>query len=85
MAGCWQWPALLRLITKYHQIEGPRQYLMLSSEEVHAELYTLNELSRWIFTETRDLGAVLDMSNIGCQVPLAAVYAGVESVAMPAE
>jgi Uma2 family endonuclease len=48
------------------QIESLRQYLMLSSEEVHAELYTLDELGRWIFTETRDLSAVLDLSSISC-------------------
>ncbi|MDQ2794685.1 MAG: Uma2 family endonuclease [Bacteroidota bacterium] len=64
----------------YRQIDSLRQYLMLSSEEVHAELYTLDELGRWIFTETRDLAAVLDLSGIGCQVPLAEVYAGVELV-----
>ena len=64
--------------TLYRQIESLRQYLMLSSEETHAELYTLDELGRWIFTETRDFTAVLDLSSIGCQVPLAEVYAGVE-------
>ncbi len=64
--------------TLYRQIESLRQYLMLSSEEVHAELYTLDELGRWIFTETRDLSAVLDLSSIGCQVPLAEVYASVQ-------
>lgn len=64
--------------TLYRQIESLRQYLMLSSEEVHAELYTLDELGRWIFTETRDLSAVLDLSSIGCRVPLTEVYAGVD-------
>lgn len=64
--------------TLYRQIESLRQYLMLSSEEVHAELYTLDELGRWVFTETRDLSAVLDLGSIGCEVPLAEVYAGVE-------
>ena len=60
--------------TLYRQIETLRQYLMLSSEAVHAELYTLDEVGRWIFTETRDPNAVLDLSSIGCQVPLAEVY-----------
>ncbi|MET4074271.1 Uma2 family endonuclease [Hymenobacter sp. UYCo722] len=63
--------------TLYRQIESLRQYLMLSSEAVHAELYTLDELGRWIFTETRDLSAMLDLSSIGCQVPLVEVYTGV--------
>ena len=69
----------------YRQIPSLRQYLMLSSEEAHAELYTLDELGRWIFTETRNPVAVLDLSSIGCQVPLADVYAGVELLPMPAE
>ena len=60
--------------TLYRQIDSLRQYLMLSSETVHAELYTLEELGRWVLTETRDLTAVLDLSSIGCQVPLAEVY-----------
>ena len=63
--------------TLYRQIASLRQYLMLNSEAVHAELYTLDGLGRWIFTETRDLSAVLDLSCIGCPVPLAEVYAGV--------
>jgi len=62
----------------YRQILSLRQYLLLNSEAVHAELYTLDELGRWVLTETRDLAAVLDLSSIGCQVPLAEVYAGVE-------
>ena len=64
--------------TLYRQIDSLRQYLMLNSEEVHAELYTLDELGRWIFTETRDLTARLDLSSIACQVPLDEVYAGVQ-------
>ena len=62
----------------YRQIPSLRQHLMLDSQTVHAELYTLDELSRWVLTETRDLTAVLELSGIACQVPLAEVYAGVE-------
>lgn len=61
----------------YRQIESLRQYLMLSSEMIHAELYTRDEHDRWVLTETRDLNAVLDLSSIVCQVLLAEVYAGV--------
>ncbi|HEX8504339.1 MAG TPA: Uma2 family endonuclease [Hymenobacter sp.] len=63
--------------TLYRHIASLRQYLMLSSEEVHAELYSLGEGGRWIYIETRDLSAVLDLSSIGCQVPLSEVYDGV--------
>ena len=61
----------------YRQVPSLRQYLTLDSLSVHAELYTLDGLSRWVLTETRDLAAVLDLASIGCQVPLAEAYAGV--------
>ena len=64
----------------YRQIPSLRQYLILDSESVHAELYSLDELGRWVLTETRDPQAVLDLGSIGCQVPLAEVYVGVELV-----
>jgi Uma2 family endonuclease len=68
----------------YRQIESLQQYLMLSAEAVHAELYTRDEQDRWIFTETCDLTAVLDLNSIGCRVPLAEVYADVSLEQSPA-
>ena len=61
----------------YRQVPSLRQYLTLDTATAHAELHTLDELGRWVLTETRDLTAVLDLSSIACQVPLAEVYAGV--------
>ena len=58
---------------------------MLSSEEAHAERHTLDEPGRWIFTETRNPVAVLDLGSIGCQVPQADVYVGVELLPTSAE
>ncbi|GAB2858886.1 Uma2 family endonuclease [Hymenobacter ruber] len=62
----------------YRQVPSLRQYLTLDAQAIHAELHTLDDLGRWVLTETRDLNAVLDLSSIGCQVPLAEVYAGVQ-------
>jgi Uma2 family endonuclease len=61
----------------YRQIPSLRQYLILAAQAVHAELYSRDELGRWVLTETRDVSAGLDLSSINCQVPLVAVYAGV--------
>lgn len=60
----------------YRQIPSLRQYLVLDSLAVQAELYTLDEPGRWVLTETRDLGATLALTSIGCEVALAEVYAG---------
>ena len=62
----------------YRQIPSLRQYLILDAQTVHIELYSRDELGRWVLTETRDLSTVLDLGSIGCQVPLAEVYAGVK-------
>lgn len=62
----------------YRQIPSLRHYLLLDSASVHAELYSLDELGRWVLTETRDLAAVLDLPHLGCQLALGEVYEGVE-------
>ena len=61
----------------YRQVPSLRQYLTLDAQATHAELHTLDDLGRWVPTETRALSAALDLSSIGCQVPLAEVHAGV--------
>ncbi|WP_210514257.1 Uma2 family endonuclease [Hymenobacter terricola] len=58
----------------YRQVPSLRQHLTLDAQSIHAELHTLDELGRWVLTETRALAAVLDLSSIACQVPLAEVY-----------
>ena len=61
----------------YRQIPSLQQYLMLDAQTHLAELYTRQPNGYWLFMETRDLTAVLDLGSIDCQVPLAEVYAGV--------
>lgn len=69
----------------YRQIPSLRHYLLLSSESVHAELYSLDEQGRWVLTETRELSAVLDLAALGCQLPLADVYEGVTLISSELE
>ncbi|MBF9143091.1 hypothetical protein [Hymenobacter properus] len=38
----------------YRQIPILRQYLIMDAQTVHAELYSQDELGRWVLTETRD-------------------------------
>ncbi|AMR28220.1 hypothetical protein A0257_14755 [Hymenobacter psoromatis] len=69
----------------YRQIPSLRHYLLLSSQAVHAELYSLDERGRWVLTETRELSAVLDLEALDCQLPLATVYEGVALVSSEPE
>lgn len=61
----------------YRQIPSLRQYLLLDSQTVHAELYSRDELSRWVLTETRDVAAGLDLGSVGATLALARLYQGV--------
>jgi hypothetical protein len=36
----------------------------LDAANLHTELHTLDELSRWALTETRDLDGMLNLSSI---------------------
>ena len=62
----------------YRQLPSLQQYLMLDSRTCHAELYTRQPNDYWLFMETRDPAAVLDLSSIACQVLLAEVYQGMQ-------
>ena len=61
----------------YRQLPSLRQYLMLDSQAVHAELYTRQDNDHWLFGETRDLATILDLSSVGATLPLARLYQGV--------
>lgn len=61
----------------YRQLPSLRQYLMLDSQRIHAELYTRQNDDHWLFGETRDPAAVLDLSSVGATLPLASLYRGV--------
>jgi Uma2 family endonuclease len=61
----------------YRQLPSLRQYLMLDSQTIHAELYTRQDDDHWLFGETRDPAAVLDLRSVGATLPLASLYRGV--------
>ncbi len=62
----------------YRQLPSLRQYLMLDSQAIHAELYTRQDNDHWLFGETRDPAAVLDLSSVGATLPLARLYHGLK-------
>ena len=64
----------------YRQLPGLQQFMLLHSPQPYAEWYWRDEQGRWLFTNTNARPGVLELSCIGCQVPLAEVYAGVELV-----
>ncbi len=62
----------------YRGIESLREYLMISSERVHAELYTRQPSGRWLLTDAARLEDELDLISCACRLKLADLYNKVE-------
>ncbi len=62
----------------YRSIETLREYLMVASESISAELYTRQPDGRWILTSADRLEDVIELQSIGCRLSLADLYERVE-------
>ena len=68
-----------RKFEHYRSIESLREYLMISSDRVHADLHTRQADGRWLLTtEAGRAEDVLDIPSIDCRLVLADVYENVE-------
>jgi Uma2 family endonuclease len=67
-----------RKFENYRSIESLREYLMVSSESIGADLYTRQPDGRWMLTAASRLEDVLEIESIDCRLALADVYEKVE-------
>jgi Uma2 family endonuclease len=63
-----------RKFEHYQSIDSLREYLMVSSDRVHADLYTRQSGHRWLLTSASRREDSLDLQSIGCSLDLASVY-----------
>ena len=62
----------------YRSIESLREYLLVSSERVSAELFTRQPDGRWILSGATDLEGMIELQSVGCTLRLADVYEKVQ-------
>lgn len=62
----------------YRSIESLREYLLVASDHVHAELYTRQPDGPWLFTSADRLEDSLDLQSIGCRLALADLYGNID-------
>ena len=62
----------------YRSIESLREYLLVASDRVHADLYTRQPDGRWLLTSADRLEDSLDLQSIGCRLALADLYEKVD-------
>ncbi|WP_058868381.1 Uma2 family endonuclease [Chloracidobacterium thermophilum] len=71
---------------QYRQLASLQEYLVVAQTAPHVEHHTRQADGCWLLHETSDLTAVLMLTSIGCQLPLAEMYDKVTfAVANPVE
>jgi Uma2 family endonuclease len=67
-----------RKFEHYQTIESLREYLLLATERVRADLYTRQPDGRWLLTSATRLEESLDLQSVGCSLSLAGLYERVD-------
>jgi Uma2 family endonuclease len=62
----------------YRQVPSLREYLLVSQHEARIDQYVRAEGGGWTLREAAGRDAVLTLTSVGCELPLAEVYAKVE-------
>lgn len=63
-----------RKFEHYQSIDSLREYLMVASDRVHADLFTRQPDGRWLLTSAKRLEDSLDLQSIGCSLSLDSLY-----------
>jgi Uma2 family endonuclease len=67
-----------RKFEHYKSIESVREYLLVTSDRLHADLYTRQTDGRWLLTSVGRPEDFLTLESVGAQVSLADIYEKVE-------
>lgn len=62
----------------YRTIPSLREYVLVSQDRAHVDRFSLNEQGQWVLDDASGLDAVIELSTVGCRLPLADIYAKVE-------
>ena len=64
----------------YRQLDSLREYILVAQDEAHVERYVRQADDAWLLTVFKGLDAVLELTTLGCSLPLSEVY---EDVTFP--
>jgi Uma2 family endonuclease len=70
-----------RKFDHYKTIASLQDYLLVSSDRVHVDLYSRQPDGRWLVASADSLEESLELQSVGCRLSLAELYANVELAA----
>lgn len=62
---------------RYRSVPTPAEYLLVSQERVHIELYARQPDEGWVLREWNDPGAEIELASLQCRLKVGEVYAKV--------
>jgi len=63
---------------RYREIASLQEYILVAQDQPRIERFRRQDDDTWLFNEVAGLDARLDLTSIGCVLPLAEVYAQVD-------
>lgn len=63
-----------RKFQHYRTIKSLQEYVLIAQDSVRVERYVRQPNEEWVFSETADINATLELTSIQCQLALADVY-----------
>jgi Uma2 family endonuclease len=70
-----------RKFEQYQSIESLREYLLVASDRMHADLYSRQPDGRWLLTSAHRPGDVLNLESVDAQILLSDLYEKVDLTA----
>jgi Uma2 family endonuclease len=67
-----------RKFEHYQSIDSLRQYLLVASERIHADLFTRQSDGLWLLKAFGSAGEIIELDSIGCRLALSDSYERVE-------
>ncbi|MEM6654468.1 MAG: Uma2 family endonuclease [Planctomycetota bacterium] len=62
----------------YQSIASLREYVLVSQDRPHVDRFTRQEGGEWLLAKYEGLQATVTLPSLGCSVPMAEVFAGVD-------
>ncbi len=58
----------------YRKIKSLKNYILVSQYAIHIEHFYKNDRGQWVLEEKEDLGDVLQLKALDCELPVKSVY-----------
>ena len=62
----------------YRSIPSLTDYILVDQYSIHVEHFARNDSGQWLLTDYDDRSTVIELSSIGCELPLKTIYRKIE-------